>query len=184
MRQEWNDIRAWRKTQREALVARRAALEREQRHQWNEQITELLWHGFPVTAGMTVGFCWPFKGEFDARFVIRHFRERGATAALPAVVAKGEPAAIPQMVAGRADDAGRLRHSGARRHGIRDAGRRHRADERLRRAGYRLGYGGRLFRPHAGRHRAAAAGDRRRLRVRAAADDLSAGARHRRWISW
>jgi 5-formyltetrahydrofolate cyclo-ligase len=89
--QEWNDIRAWRKMQREALVARRAALEREQRHQWNEHITELLWHGFPVTAGMVVGFCWPFKGEFDPRFVIRRWRERGVTAALPEVVAKGQP---------------------------------------------------------------------------------------------
>ena len=45
---EWNDIRAWRKTQREALVARRAALEREQRRQWNEQITELLWQRIPA----------------------------------------------------------------------------------------------------------------------------------------
>jgi 5-formyltetrahydrofolate cyclo-ligase len=89
--QEWNDIRAWRKAQRGELVARRAALGREQRHQWNEQITELLWHGFPVTAGMVVGFCWPFKGEFDPRFVIRRWREQGVTAALPEVVAKGQP---------------------------------------------------------------------------------------------
>ena len=89
--QEWNDIRAWRKTQREELVARRAALGREQYRRWNEQITALLWNGFPVTAGMVVGFCWPFKGEFDARFVIRRWREQGATAALPEVVAKGQP---------------------------------------------------------------------------------------------
>jgi 5,10-methenyltetrahydrofolate synthetase len=89
--QEWNDIRAWRKTQRGELVARRAALGREQRHQWNEQITKLRWRGFPVTAGLVVGFCWPFKGEFDPRFVIRRWREQGVTAALPEVVTKGHP---------------------------------------------------------------------------------------------
>lgn len=87
----WNEIKTWRKAQRADLVARRAALSREQRGTWNDQLTELLWRGFPVTAGMAVGFCWPFKGEFDARFVVRRWRERGATAALPEVVAKGEP---------------------------------------------------------------------------------------------
>ena len=89
--QEWNDIRAWRKTQRGELVARRAAFEAEQRRQWNEKITELLWTGFPISPGMVVGFCWPFKGEFDPRFVIRRWREQGITAALPEVVAKGQP---------------------------------------------------------------------------------------------
>jgi 5-formyltetrahydrofolate cyclo-ligase len=38
-----------------------------------------------------VGFCWPYKGEFDARCVIRRWRDQGATAALPEVVAKGRP---------------------------------------------------------------------------------------------
>ena len=33
-----------------------------------------------------VGYCWPYKGEFDARFAVRRWRERGAIAALPAVV--------------------------------------------------------------------------------------------------
>lgn len=87
----WNDITAWRKARRAELIARRAALSREQRAPWNERITELLWHGFPITAGMVVGFCWPFKGEFDARFVIRRWREQGVTAALPEVVANDRP---------------------------------------------------------------------------------------------
>lgn len=88
---EWNDIRAWRKTQRAQLIERRAALSREQRGSWSDQLTELLWRGFPVAAGMVVEFCWPFKGEFDARFAIRRWREQGAMAALPEVVAKGQP---------------------------------------------------------------------------------------------
>lgn len=87
----WNEIKAWRKTQRAVLVAHREALSHDERALWNERITDLLWRGFPVPAGMVAGFCWPFKGEFDARFVIRRWREQGVTAALPEVVAKGEP---------------------------------------------------------------------------------------------
>lgn len=87
----WNDITAWRKARRAELIARRVALSREQRAPWNERITELLWDGCPMARGMVVGFCWPFNAEFDARFVIRRWREQGITAALPEVVAKGEP---------------------------------------------------------------------------------------------
>jgi 5,10-methenyltetrahydrofolate synthetase len=47
--------------------------------------------GFALLAGMTIGFCWPYQSEFDARFAIRHFRGRGAAAALPVVVAKSAP---------------------------------------------------------------------------------------------
>ncbi len=88
---DWIEIKAWRKALRPELIARRAALDRETRKQWNERITGLLEQGFPMLAGLVVGFCWPYKGEFDARFAIRHWRERGATAALPEVVAKGSP---------------------------------------------------------------------------------------------
>jgi 5,10-methenyltetrahydrofolate synthetase len=38
-----------------------------------------------------IAFCWPFKSEFDVRFAVRHWRELGATAVLPEVVAKGAP---------------------------------------------------------------------------------------------
>ena len=89
--ENWNEIKAWRKMQRADLITHREALSRNQRGPWNERITELLWRGFPIAAGMVVGFCWPFKNEFDARFVIRRWREQGVTAALPEVVAKGEP---------------------------------------------------------------------------------------------
>ena len=88
---DWNEIKAWRKARRSELIARRAVLDRETRKRWNERITGLLEEGFPIVVGMVVGFCWPYKGEFDARFAIRHWRERGATAALPEVVAKGSP---------------------------------------------------------------------------------------------
>lgn len=89
--QNWPQIRDWRKERRAALIARRIAVPPDTLKQWNEAITELIASGFPMLAVMTVGFCWPFKNEFDARFVIRRFRDRGAVAALPAVVAKASP---------------------------------------------------------------------------------------------
>ncbi len=91
MTDTWNEIREWRKTKRAELIAQREALESERRLQMNAAITAHIEAGFPLLAGMTVGFCWPFKNEFDARFVIRKLREQGARAALPVVVAKATP---------------------------------------------------------------------------------------------
>lgn len=88
---DWPRIRDWRKQQRAALIERRVAVPRERIAQWSAAITESIAAGFPMLSGMTVGFCWPFQNEFDARFVIRRFRDLGATAALPAVVAKATP---------------------------------------------------------------------------------------------
>lgn len=84
-------LKTWRRQQRTELIARRAELPAEQRKGWNESISALIEHGFPALSRMVIGFCWPYKGEFDARFVIRHFRERGAVVVLPAVVDKRGP---------------------------------------------------------------------------------------------
>jgi len=87
----WPQIKEWRKRQRAARIAQRSAVPSDLLRQWNETIGDLITAGFPSLAGMTIGFCWPFKCEFDARFAIRYFRDRGATAALPAVVARASP---------------------------------------------------------------------------------------------
>jgi 5-formyltetrahydrofolate cyclo-ligase len=89
--ENWNEIKRWRKARRDELIARRAAFEAEQRHGWNERISALLENIVPAAPGTVIGFCWPFKGEFDARFAVRHWREHGATVALPEVVAKAGP---------------------------------------------------------------------------------------------
>jgi len=88
---DWPQLRDWRRQQRGALIARRQAVSQDQRRQWNAAISELIEAGFALLAGMTIGFCWPYQGEYDARFAIRHFRQRGATAALPAVAVKAGP---------------------------------------------------------------------------------------------
>ena len=85
------DIRLWRKTMRAELLGKRAAVSTEQHQAWNDAMTGLLVSGFPMLRQMTVGLYWPFQGEFDPRYAIRHFRERGAVAALPVVIEKRAP---------------------------------------------------------------------------------------------
>jgi 5,10-methenyltetrahydrofolate synthetase len=87
------ELVAWRKAQRADLLARRSAVAPEQRAQWGQSITRRLREGFPMLAHMTVGFCWPHAGEFDARFLIHELRVKGARAALPVVVRYREPLA-------------------------------------------------------------------------------------------
>jgi 5-formyltetrahydrofolate cyclo-ligase len=104
--QDWAQISQWRKTKRAELIARRSGFDPEQRRRWNEVITEQLVQGFPELAGKIIGFCWPYKGEFDARFAIRQLRERGARAALPAVVERKGPLEFRKWWPGAATEPG------------------------------------------------------------------------------
>ena len=47
--------------------------------------------GFSTLARGVLAFCWPIRGEYDARHLARTLRERGALTALPAIVARGKP---------------------------------------------------------------------------------------------
>jgi 5,10-methenyltetrahydrofolate synthetase len=80
-----------RKAQRAELIARRLAAPALDRERWSAQIEASLRAGFGALERMTVGFCWPFQGEFDARPFVVDLLARGARAVLPAVVAKGHP---------------------------------------------------------------------------------------------
>jgi 5-formyltetrahydrofolate cyclo-ligase len=91
MNDAWPEVREWRKEQRAELIAQRVALDRARRRRLNAAITAHLQAGFAPLAGMTIALCWPFKGEFDARFAIRHWRVQGAAAVLPEVVARTAP---------------------------------------------------------------------------------------------
>ncbi|MGH8720170.1 MAG: 5-formyltetrahydrofolate cyclo-ligase [Burkholderiales bacterium] len=85
------DIKAWRKEKRAELIVRRMDLNADARRERNQRIDSLIEQGFPLLSTMVIGFCWPHRGEYDARFVVKHFRERGAMTALPAVIAKKAP---------------------------------------------------------------------------------------------
>lgn len=89
--QNWNEIKTWRKARRAELIAARTAFELDKHQIWNEQITAFLLTGFALPRGAVIGFCWPYKAEFDVRFVVRRWRDEGLTAALPAVVEKAQP---------------------------------------------------------------------------------------------
>lgn len=86
-----HDLGAWRKERRRELLASREALPLEARRAGDARIGELLLAGFPMLAGMTIGFYWPIKGEVDPRVALHRLRERGARTALPVVVGKGQP---------------------------------------------------------------------------------------------
>jgi 5-formyltetrahydrofolate cyclo-ligase len=84
-------LNTWRKTERERLVAARAALDAGTLERHRQRIDAHLERSFPGLASATLAFCWPIKGEYDARHLARTLRERGALTALPVVVAPRQP---------------------------------------------------------------------------------------------
>ncbi|HVS27182.1 MAG TPA: 5-formyltetrahydrofolate cyclo-ligase [Burkholderiales bacterium] len=85
------ELKTWRKELRAELIARRLAANPAERSAWNDAISNHLERAFPNLARGVVVFCWPHKNEFDARFLMRKLRERGAVTALPVVVAPKTP---------------------------------------------------------------------------------------------
>ncbi|GIK99104.1 MAG: 5-formyltetrahydrofolate cyclo-ligase [Alphaproteobacteria bacterium] len=90
MNDAWPEIRAWRKAERARLIEARVAAARERRA-WSTSIETALETRLPFLANALVGFYWPFKGEFDARPLVRRLHGRGARFALPVVVEKAAP---------------------------------------------------------------------------------------------
>lgn len=87
----FEDLKAWRKSQRERLVAERLALAPGFVESARHSIDAALLRAFPGLARSRLGFCWPIKNEYDARHVARTFRDQGALTALPVVVAPRQP---------------------------------------------------------------------------------------------
>lgn len=90
----FDDLKAWRKSQRERLVAERVALPPAFVESARHRIDAALLRSFPGLARSRLGFCWPVKNEYDARHVARTFRDQGALTALPVVVAPRQPLAF------------------------------------------------------------------------------------------
>jgi 5,10-methenyltetrahydrofolate synthetase len=86
-----SELMAWRKALRGEMIARRQALPEDQLHAWRTAMDRHLEHGFPNLAKGILAFCWPIRNEYDARHLLRRLRERGATTALPVVVAPKAP---------------------------------------------------------------------------------------------
>jgi len=86
-----DEVKAWRKAERIRLLAARESVDAATLELWRQRIDVHLWRSFPGLAGATLAFCWPMRGEYDARPLTQKLRERGAVTALPVVVAPREP---------------------------------------------------------------------------------------------
>jgi 5,10-methenyltetrahydrofolate synthetase len=84
-------LKIWRKTQRERLISERLRVTPALLETWRGQIDRSLERSFPGLAHCRLAFCWPIKGEHDARHLARTLRSRGALTALPVVKAPKQP---------------------------------------------------------------------------------------------
>jgi 5,10-methenyltetrahydrofolate synthetase len=138
-------VKPWRKSLRTQLIEARNALDAKTLTRFRATIDRHLARGFPGLARGVLAFCWPYKGEYDARFLARTLRSAGAVTALPVVVAPKTPLAFREWHPGVRLEAGVL--------GIPyPAGSREVAPDSIivplvgfDDAGYRLGYGGGYF---------------------------------------
>lgn len=80
----------WRKKKRIELLARREAVTEDDRFHWSTAITTSLERGFPMLWKNTVGFYWPYRGEYDPRPAMNIIQDRGARLALPEVENKNK----------------------------------------------------------------------------------------------
>jgi 5,10-methenyltetrahydrofolate synthetase len=85
------DVKRWRKTERERLIAARLALSADERAAHAKIIAARLDALLGDVSGEIVGLYWPFRGEPDLRGWAETVRARGGAIALPVVVAKATP---------------------------------------------------------------------------------------------
>ena len=86
-----DELKLWRRAARERLLNARVALPADTLERHRHSIDHHLERGFPNLAQGIVAFCWPYRNEYDARFLVRRLRDRGAVTALPVVVAPKTP---------------------------------------------------------------------------------------------
>jgi 5-formyltetrahydrofolate cyclo-ligase len=86
-----DDVKAWRRAERARLIAARESLDAATLEVLRRRIDAHLWHAFPGLATAKLGFCWPIRGEYDARGLAQKLRERAAMTALPVVGAPRQP---------------------------------------------------------------------------------------------
>ena len=89
--QTWEQIRQWRKEQRDALIERRMAVAPHDRKLWSEEITDGITQILAAKPATLLGFYWPFRGEYDARPVTEALHAQGIALALPVVLRMKAP---------------------------------------------------------------------------------------------
>jgi len=102
------ELTSWRRAERARLIAAREALDAATLERLRLCIDAHLERSFPGLAAAKLAFCWPIRGEYDARSLLRGLRSRGALTALPVVVASKQPLVFREWHPGVALAAGPL----------------------------------------------------------------------------
>jgi len=84
------EVKAWRRGERERLIALRMALSPAVRRAAGERITAAL-HGVIAGRSGILGVYWPFRAEFDPRPLVEALAGAGRRVALPVVVDRKAP---------------------------------------------------------------------------------------------
>jgi 5-formyltetrahydrofolate cyclo-ligase len=85
------EVRVWRKTERQRLLALRTAASPAERRLWGGAIETQLYSFLAKRPGITLGVYWPFQAEFDPRPLIDRLIAESFAVALPVVVDKRGP---------------------------------------------------------------------------------------------
>jgi 5-formyltetrahydrofolate cyclo-ligase len=88
---EWSELKAWRRSERQRLLALRTGVPPAQRRQWGQEIERRLHLLLQDRPGIILGVYWPFQAEFDPRPLIDWLIAMGSAVALPAVVDRKGP---------------------------------------------------------------------------------------------
>jgi len=85
------DLKVWRRSERQRLLALRTGAAPAERRQRGREIEMRLWSLLEHRPGIILGVYWPFQAEFDPRPLIDRLIARGSAVALPVVVDKKGP---------------------------------------------------------------------------------------------
>ena len=91
MELQWAELKAWRRSERQRLLALRIAAPPVERRLWGAEIEIKLRTLLLERPVRILGVYWPFQAEFDPRALIEWVITQGLAVALPAVVDKKGP---------------------------------------------------------------------------------------------
>jgi 5-formyltetrahydrofolate cyclo-ligase len=138
------EVKAWRRNERERLIAERIAVPPATRRGWGERITATL-RGLVAERPGVLGVYWPFRAEFDPRPLIDLLDAESRVMALPVVVDKKGPLEYRAWRPGEALTVGVWDIPIPERRQVVSPAMVLAPLVGFDRAGYRLGYGGGYF---------------------------------------
>lgn len=86
-----SELSDWRKKERARLLRERSGLSEQVLAAFRTRIDNHIERAFPDLVHGVLAFCWPYKNEYDVRHLAAALRRRGATTAMPVVVAPKTP---------------------------------------------------------------------------------------------